>query len=157
MQSCVRKCHHLPLHMSAYVSIRRHTAAGHATHAAARTLTPPPSPAPPLLAHRHTSAYVGIRQHTSAYVSIPAPPLRARQHTSAYVSIRQHTSAYASIRQRGVSHRRSTRCPYFCTGKASKLSTCSSTTNTPASSARIPPPPSSLNALPSALRMRQHT
>jgi hypothetical protein len=83
------------------------------------------------------STYVSIRQHTSAYVSI-------RQHTSAYVSIRQHASAYVSIRQntlafwlfcvqlqRDPTHYSAltcqlVRCPYlyFCTSKASKLSTC---------------------------------
>ncbi len=72
-----------------------------------------------------------IRQHTSAYVSI-------RQHTSAYVSIRQHTSAmtdtalatpgtgavglsigtFAPVKQ--VNWRQYW---YFCTSKASKLST----------------------------------
>ncbi len=74
---------------------------------------------------QHTSAYVRIRQHSSAYVSI-------RQHTSAYVSIRQHTSAYVSIRMkeadfisRACTHFLRGQYLYFCTSKASKLSTSS--------------------------------
>ncbi len=79
-----------------------------------------------------------IRQHTSAYVSI-------RQHTSAYVSIRQHTSAYLSEERTPVPlflllcTRMRLALPehtpyiyickylYFCTSKASKLSTFQST------------------------------
>ena len=76
--------------------------------------------------------YVSIRPHTSAYVSI-------RQHTSAYIRIRQHTPAYIRIRQHGRGEvvrdkRVSSRTAqllrqylYFCTGKASKLSTCDPT------------------------------
>ncbi len=85
---------------------------------------------------QHTSAYVSISQHTlseefeeerrerkvvlhtSAHVSI-------RQHTSAYVSIRPHTSAYEVERcQREVALRILLRYLYFCTSKASKVSTC---------------------------------
>jgi hypothetical protein len=46
----------------------------------------------------------------------PACLILLSQHTSAYVSIRQHTSAYVSIRQLR-------QYLYFCTSKASKLST----------------------------------
>jgi hypothetical protein len=96
-------------HTSAYVSIRQHASAY-------------------VSMRQHTSAHVRIRQHASAYVSM-------RQHASAYVSIRQHTSAYVSIRQHTSGRRRGClrqtdkrqtqrQYLYFCTSKASKLSTC---------------------------------
>ncbi len=101
-------------------------------------------------AAEHTSAYVSIRQNTSAYVSIRQHTSvllagwscccdaadaevycqrRIMRHTSAYVSIRQHTSAYVSIRQHTSAVKDDGSLPlsqylYFCTSKASKLSTC---------------------------------
>ena len=75
-------------------------------------------------AHRpNASAYVSIRQHPSAYVSI-------RQHTPASVSIRQHTpeALPGGDRQAPTLHflarrKYSRQLLYFCTSKASKLST----------------------------------
>jgi hypothetical protein len=59
---------------------------------------------------QHTAAYGSIRQHTSAYVSIRHVPVRSARcaSTSAIFAmfracIRQHTSAYVSIRQRCAS------------------------------------------------------
>jgi hypothetical protein len=89
---------------------------------------------------QHTSAYVSIRRHTSAYDGIRLHAScgwrwlisgRICQHTSAYVSIRQHTSAYVSIRQHTMAeiwspyslHASTCQYLYFCTSKASKLST----------------------------------
>jgi hypothetical protein len=84
---------------------------------------------------QHTSAYVSIRQHTSAYVSI-------RPHTTAYVSIRQHTghtgrsapslsrpspSDANALRPLAAWHLRCQHL-YFCSSKASKLSTARSDT-----------------------------
>ena len=61
-----------------------------------------------------------IRQHMSAYVSI-------RQHTPAYVSMRQHTSARQLLNTRRKSVfallQLLSQYLYFCTSKASKLST----------------------------------
>jgi hypothetical protein len=53
------------------------------------------------------------------------PRANTHLHTSAYVSIRQHTSAYVSIRMlQLLSDREQLRqYLYFCTSKASKLST----------------------------------
>ncbi len=115
-------------HMSAYVSICQHTSAyvrirQHACKPPGRTK-----------GNSAERKQAGIRQHTSAYVSI-------RQHTSAYVGIRRHTSSYAqavsvrtsrpagrtkgkSAQQRKQAGRRQQRqYLYFCTSKASKLST----------------------------------
>ncbi len=64
--------------------------------------------------YKHTSAYVSIRQHTSAYVSI-------RQHTSAYVSIRHIYGILVRVRDSYELLLR--QYLYFCTSKASKLST----------------------------------
>jgi hypothetical protein len=88
------------------------------------------------------AAYVSIRQHTSAYVSI-------RQHTSAYVSIRQHTSAYVSVCQHDSEQHDERgkhtlecaavrQCSYFCTSKASKLSTRFRCTRAASSTVRQP-------------------
>ena len=120
------------LHASAYVCIRLHTSAYvcmrlHASACVSIRL--------------HTSACVSIRQHASAYVSMCL-------HASACVCMRQHTSAYLGRRLCACQPNgcgASTRCTssrvsmrtfvpvklqlltrqyvYFCTSKASKLST----------------------------------
>jgi hypothetical protein len=92
----------------------------------------------------HPSASVSIRQHTSAYVSI-------RQHTSAYVSIRQASRCLHPQRLRSQNM-------YFCTSKASKLSTSPVFENV----CQGRPPPRQhnlLRLLPLVLRLQllQHT
>jgi hypothetical protein len=108
----------------------------HVPAACQALLAPQSSPGTQREAAR-SSAYVSIRQHTSAYVSIRLQvrneKLLARHHTSAYVSMRQHTSAYVrhtsayneQLLARGVAVERVCNYWYFCTSKASKLSTCS--------------------------------
>jgi hypothetical protein len=110
-------CVSIRQHTPAYVSIRRHLGDGSVAMLAAYVSI-----------RQHTPAYVSIRQHMPAYVSI-------RQHTSAYVSIRQHPSAYVSIRQLhhlgdgnvgelgSLDVHAQSQYLYFCTSKASKLST----------------------------------
>jgi hypothetical protein len=119
-------------HLSAYVSIRQHTSAY-------------------VSIRQHTSAYVSIRplprellpqltdlfahllslRHEGVNLRVTGAKARAhlRQHKSAYFSIRQHegdnlrvtdAKARAPLRQQG-------QYLYFCTSKASKLSTCAST------------------------------
>jgi hypothetical protein len=112
-------------HSSAYVSIRQHTSAyvSIRQHTSERCLCMPSA----------TSAYVSIRQHPSASVSIRAKgacvcrlPVSIRQHTSAYVSIRQHTSAYVRevlVHDSAKTGTQTCQYLYFCTSKASKLST----------------------------------
>jgi hypothetical protein len=121
-----RSCQaHSHLHMSAYVSVHQNRI------------------------RQHTSAYVLSALVPGGFPSCTHTPRRIHQHTPAYVSIRQHTSAYVSIRAWGtpvshaprrlprqisdapLSHLSGARCThlqrqnsYFCTGKASKLSTC---------------------------------
>jgi hypothetical protein len=99
-RTCIRQ------HTSAYVSIRQHTSAYVEVHM---------YPCRLYLPHLHTSAYVSIRQHTSAYDSI-------RQHTSAYVSIRMKEADFISCT---CTHFLRGQYLYFCTSKASKLSTSS--------------------------------
>jgi len=104
--SALHVSHALVVQPTAYVRIRQHTSAYvcmSATHS--------------LCSLQHTSAYVRIRQHTSAYV-------RIRPHTSACVSIRQHTSACMSATRSSCSLTGQLRQHlYFCTSKASKVST----------------------------------
>jgi hypothetical protein len=137
---------HLPIHLhslrtSVYVSIRRHTCV-YFRRASSYSLI--------LLSIRqHTSAHVSIRQLTSAYTHTYLHSLQTSklilahiaQHTSAYVSIRQHTHIHTCIRFRRassyslislsspnpqISGAAEPTCQYlyFCTSKASKLSTC---------------------------------
>jgi hypothetical protein len=96
--------------MSAYVSIRQHTASP--ARAAASACT-------------HTSAYVSIRQHTSAHVSIrrrrqEPPPAPARP--PSLISICTFVLAAAGARERvRTFNLRVRQYLYFCTSKASKL------------------------------------
>jgi hypothetical protein len=124
-------------HTSAYVSIRQHTSAyvsirQRMPHLSQRSAVP----------RQHMSAYVSIRQHTSAYASVchTLPPDARMLQLSAYVSIRQHTSAYATpvAAQRRAARRADAAVVqvqrqhlYFCTSKASKMSTCSCQNATP--------------------------
>jgi hypothetical protein len=83
---------------------------------------------------QHTSAYVSIRQHTSLSTWKSSRGGYSRLYQRLHLSIRQHTSAYVSIRQHTPSrggysrlyqrlHLLRSSYLYFCTSKASKLST----------------------------------
>jgi hypothetical protein len=125
-------------HTSAYVSIRQHTSAYVSVSRMQMSSgegTPPRQTRRAVRAHAPAASPAAcIRQHTSAYVSIRqqlARTLLRHRQLPAYVSIRQHTPAYVSIRQQLARTLQRHRQPparrlqrqYFCTSKASKLST----------------------------------
>jgi hypothetical protein len=134
-------------HTSEYVIVRQNTSANVSILPASSTALDTSSSTAYVSIRQHTSAYVSIRKHTSAYVSI-------RQHTTCvfdslrnlvkhriqlllpfrrslcregvsictFVLVKQVNSAPTSIPTLSLPRR----CQYlyFCTGKASKLSSC---------------------------------
>jgi hypothetical protein len=78
----------------------------------------------------HTSAYVSIRQRTEEEVHLLEQRLK-RLHTSAYVSIRQRTEEEVHLLEQRLKRlqRLLRQYLYFCTSKASTLSTAARPTS----------------------------